>query len=141
MTQQTLDPRVVAHLASAQDARQRYHDTLQAAIASYGDRHHPTWREMLHGSPADGCDVCRNRGLNHTASERLNHQTDSVTAGIYSDHFPDPVKVQLRAYAHEISQQTSFALAIWRKTRRRLHTFRRVAVPFRVLRNGQESYY
>lgn len=115
-----------AHLHAATDARVRYDRTLQEAIKRYGDRHTP---RKLYGF----CITCGSTDINHT--------TSSVIAGIYSDHFPDEIKTQLRFYASLIGHQTDIAVECWKRAGRRIETLRPYLQQSRVLPDGRISYY
>lgn len=124
----------LAHLAAAQDARNRYDVTLTNAIADYGDRHTPT-------EPGHYCFVCITRDIRHTDHERLNHQTGAMIAGIYADHFPDAIKTRLRTYARLIGEHSDLALLCWERSGRRRGTFLDMLPEYRKLADGRVSYY
>lgn len=126
----------LAHLTAAQFAREQYDTALRRAIGVYGDRHTP-----VRSGDSGVCLTCFDRGMVPTRHEVLNHQTGSIIAGIYSDHFPDPIKDQLRVYARTIGEQTEIALSCWLKAGRRAATFREISQVYRTLANGRISFY
>lgn len=126
-----------AHLTAAQYARQQYDQLLTQSIGEFGDRHTP---DKPHGV-LSACLICKAHGLTPSEHESLNHQTGSVISGIYSDHFPDPIKDQLRAYAWLITEETQIAFERWIKAGRRASTFREISQVFRTLPDGRISFY
>jgi hypothetical protein len=130
----------LAHLLGAQDARDCYDRLLTKAIMSYGDRHQPSQQRAGFeiSTPGSGCDRCDANGHDY---DRLNHQTGAMISGIYADHFPEPVKDQLRFYASLISWQTDQAVQAWRRAGRKYSTFRPWMEQSRELASGRQSYY
>lgn len=144
MTETRRDPsnqrtiNALAYLTAAQFAREQYDRLLRHAIGVYGDRHIP---DKIGGRADDVCTICRSRGIVQTAHERLNHQSGSLIAGIYSDHFPDRIKDSLRLYATLIGEQSQLALQSWVRAGRKASTFRDISQQYRTLSGGRLSFY
>lgn len=64
-----------------------------------------------------------------------------LISGVYREHYPEPVKDQLRAYARRVSECTDRALGYWTRGRRRVETLRPLLEYYRRLPDGRVSYY
>jgi len=124
-------------LNEATAARVAYDNALLAAIRVYGDLHTPDKPDGV----TSQCRVCADRGLIHTEHESLNHQTSSVIAGVYADHFPELVKTEMRHRLSMLNRANDSARNSWGKSGRRSPKFYELARLSRVLPDGRVSYY
>lgn len=124
-------------LNKANEARIAYDETLQKARLDYGEPHTPT---KIAGVQSP-CLICTARGIVHMEHEQLNHQTGQIISGIYSDHFPTPMKDRLRACLADLNLYLRNAVALWRQSGRRKATFEPLRWQAHCLPDGRYSYY